>query len=92
MTKAEREHRKLASTALPRGRARRRVHLREGRPIGFQRVSIKPDEAEGTLGHVLQRRVPAAAARDAEAGIPVTAHSQVPGEQGDPGARGPGGC
>src|SRR5690348_13523723 len=65
VTKAEREAQKIGTVA----------HHEAGHAvacifenIGFRHVSIRPDDAEGTLGHVLQKRMPKAVADEVTAG------------------------
>jgi ATP-dependent Zn protease len=59
----------LASTAYHEAGHAVACVFAEGQPIGIRKASIVPDDAEGTLGHVLQKRSPAWLRRDIESGF-----------------------
>jgi ATP-dependent Zn protease len=68
MTTATKVTKRLISTAHHEAGHAVACYFAEGNRIRFQQVSVVPDEAEGSLGHVLQRRWPAWLRREWESG------------------------
>jgi hypothetical protein len=68
MTTATNVTKRLISTAHHEAGHAVACIFAEGNRIRFQQVSVVPDEAEGSLGHVLQRRCRARLRREWESG------------------------